>query len=106
VFPYWKAFGTTSSEFSKLKLSLIGSALFAIQYVSVKALLRCEGHVARMGAMRNAYKILVGKPEGKKRLLGRPRRRWEDNIRMDIREIGWGDVDWIYLAQDRDGTQQ
>jgi hypothetical protein len=49
----------------------------------------------------NAYAILVGKPEGK-RELGRPRRRWVDNIKMDLREIGWGDMAWIYLAQDRD----
>jgi hypothetical protein len=54
-----------------------------------------------MGEKRNAYRILVGKPEGE-RPLGRPRRRWEDNIRMDLREIGWGDMDWIDLAQDRD----
>jgi hypothetical protein len=50
---------------------------------------------------RNAYKILVRKPEGK-RTLGRPRCRWEDNIRMDLREIGWSDMEWIDLAQDRD----
>jgi hypothetical protein len=50
---------------------------------------------------RNAYRILGGKPKGK-RPLGRPRRRWEANIRMDLREIGWGDMDWIDLAQDRD----
>jgi hypothetical protein len=50
------------------------------------------GHVTCMGEMRNAYRISVGKPEGK-RPLGRPRRRWEDNTRMDIREIGWGGVD-------------
>jgi hypothetical protein len=53
-----------------------------------------------MGAKRNAYRLLVGKPEGK-RPLGRPRRRWVDNIRMDLGEIGWGGVDWIGLAQDR-----
>jgi hypothetical protein len=53
------------------------------------------------GEKRNAYKILVGKPEGK-RPLGRPRHRWEDNIRMDLTEIGWGGMDWIDLAQDRD----
>jgi hypothetical protein len=51
--------------------------------------------------MRNVYKILVGKPEGKRR-LGRPWRRWKDNIRIDLREIEWEGVDWIRLAQDRD----
>jgi hypothetical protein len=58
------------------------------------------GHVARRGEKRNAYRLLVGKPEGK-RPLGRPRRWWVDNIRMDLWEVGWGDVDWIGLAQDR-----
>jgi hypothetical protein len=57
------------------------------------------GHVARIGEKRNAYRLLVGKLEGK-RPLGRPRRRWVDNIRMDLGEVGWGDVDWIGLAQD------
>jgi hypothetical protein len=52
------------------------------------------------GEKRNAYRLLVGKPAGK-RLLGRPRRRWVDNIRMDLGEVGWGDVDWIGLVQDR-----
>jgi hypothetical protein len=64
--------------------------------------MRWAGHVARMGEKRNAYRLLVGKPEGK-RPLERPRRRWVDNIRMDLREVGWGDVDWIGLAQDRNG---
>jgi hypothetical protein len=54
-----------------------------------------------MGEVRDAYNILVGRPEGR-RPLGRPRRRWEDNIEMDLREIGFGDVDCIDLAQDRD----
>jgi hypothetical protein len=54
-----------------------------------------------MGEERQVYKVLVGKPEGK-RPLGRPRRRWEDGVRMDLREIGFGGVDWIRLAQDRD----
>jgi hypothetical protein len=53
-----------------------------------------------MGEKRNAYRLLVGKPEGK-RPLGRPRRRWVDNISMDLGEVGLGDVDWIDLAQDR-----
>jgi len=55
-----------------------------------------------MGEGRGVYRVLVGKPEGK-RPLGRPRRRWEDNIRMDLQEVGCGDIDWIELAQDRDG---
>jgi hypothetical protein len=55
-----------------------------------------------MGEKRNAYRLLVGKPEGR-RPLGRPRRRSLDNNRMDLIEVGWGDVDWIGLAQDRDG---
>jgi hypothetical protein len=54
-----------------------------------------------MGEKRNAYMILVRKPEGK-RPLGRPRRRWADNIKMDLREIGWDSMDWIDLALDRD----
>jgi hypothetical protein len=53
------------------------------------------------GAKKNAYRTLVGKPEGK-RLLGRPRRRWVDNIKIDLRGIGWDGIDWIDLAQDRD----
>ena len=56
---------------------------------------------ARMGKGRGVHRVLVGKPEGR-RPLGRPRRRWEDNIRMDIREVGCGCVDWMELAQDRD----
>jgi hypothetical protein len=63
--------------------------------------MRWGWHMARMGEVRGAYNILVGRPEGR-RPLGRPRRRWEDNIKMDPREIGFGDVDWIHLAQDRD----
>jgi hypothetical protein len=63
--------------------------------------MRWEGHVARMGEERNVYRVFMGKPE-RKRPLGRPRRRWEDRIRTYLREIGWGSVDWIQLAQDRD----
>ena len=57
------------------------------------------GHVARMGERRGVYRVLVGKHEGK-RPLGRPWRRWEDNIKMDLQEVGCGDMDWIGLAQD------
>ncbi|KAJ4435542.1 hypothetical protein ANN_18158 [Periplaneta americana] len=59
------------------------------------------GNVARMGEARNAYRVLVGRPE-EKRPLGRPRRRWEDNIKMDLREVGYDDREWMNLAQDRD----
>jgi hypothetical protein len=62
--------------------------------------MRWAGHVARMGEKRNAYRLLLGKPGGK-RPLGRPRCTWVDNIRMDLEEVGWGDVDGIGLAQDR-----
>jgi hypothetical protein len=62
--------------------------------------MRWAGHVARMGAGRGAYRILVGRPEGK-RPLGRPRRRWEDNIKMDLREREIDGANWIRLVQDR-----
>jgi hypothetical protein len=62
--------------------------------------MRWAGHVACLGETRNAYRIVVGKTEGK-RPLGRPRRRWVDNIKIDLREIGWDGVDWIDLGQDR-----
>jgi len=63
--------------------------------------MRWEGHIARMGDIRNAYSILVGKSEWN-RPLGIPRCRWEDNIRMQSREMGWEFVDWIHLDQDND----
>ena len=63
--------------------------------------MRWAGHVARMGEERRVYRFLVGKPEGK-RPLGRPRRRWVDNIRTSRQEVGCGYMDWIGLAQDRD----
>jgi len=63
--------------------------------------MRWAGHVARMGEEREVYRVLVRKPEGK-RPLGRPRRRWVDNNRMDLQEVGCGYMDWIGLAQDRD----
>ena len=66
--------------------------------------LRRAGHVAHMEQSRNAYRVLAGEPEGK-RLLGRPRRRWEDNIKMDLREVGCDTGDWIILAEDRDQWQ-
>jgi hypothetical protein len=66
--------------------------------------MRYTGHVARLGEERGVYRLLVGKPEGK-RPLGRPRRRWEENIRMDLLEVGCGGMDWIGLAQNRERWQ-
>ena len=63
--------------------------------------MRWAGHVARMEEGRGVHKVLVGKPEGK-RSFGRPRRRWEDNIKMDLQEVGRGCGDWMELAQDGD----
>jgi len=63
--------------------------------------MRLAGHVARMGEDRGVHRVLVGKPEGK-RPSRRPRRRWEDNIKMDLQEVGRGRGDWMELAQDRD----
>ena len=62
---------------------------------------RRTGHVARMRESIGVYRIFVGKPE-RKNSLGKPRRRWEDNIRMDLQEVGWEGMDWIHLAQNRD----
>jgi hypothetical protein len=74
-----------------------------ILYIFVSRRIRWPGHVARMGEPRNAYRILVGKPEGK-RPLGRPRCRWVDNIKMDLREIGWDGVVWTGSNWLRIGT--
>jgi hypothetical protein len=63
--------------------------------------MRWAGHAARMRDRRRAYRVLVGRPEGRKPLV-RPRRRWEDNIKMDLQEVGWGGINWIDMAQDRD----
>jgi len=63
--------------------------------------IRWAGHVARMGKKKCVFRVLVGKPEGK-RPVGRPRRRWEDNSKMDLQEMGCRDMDWIELAQDKD----
>ena len=63
--------------------------------------MRWAGHVVFMGERRGVYRVLVWKPEGKRR-LGSPRRRWEDNIKMDLQEMGCGGMDWIELDQDRD----
>ena len=72
-----------------------------IVWVIKSRIMRWAGHVARMEEGRGVHKVLVGKPEGK-RPMGRPGRRWEDNIKMDLQEVGRGYGDWIGLAQDMD----
>jgi hypothetical protein len=78
----------------------IHEELHIIRHIKSRRM-RWAEHVTRMGEERKLYKVLVEKPEGK-RPLERPRRRWEDGIRMDLRETGLGGVDWIRLAQDSD----
>jgi hypothetical protein len=67
----------------------------------IKSRMRWAGHLMRMGDRRGLYRVLLGKPGGK-RPLGRPRLRWEDNIRIDLQEVGCGGMDWIDVAYDRD----
>jgi hypothetical protein len=76
--------------------NLYGSPNIIIRVIKSRRM-RWAGNIARMGE-RNAYKMLIGEP-GVRRPLGRPRRRWVGNIRMDLRETGWEDVDWIHLLQ-------
>ncbi|KAJ4451323.1 hypothetical protein ANN_02785, partial [Periplaneta americana] len=102
-----KIFGAKRNEVTGERRKLYNTELHAL-YSSPDIIrniksrrLRWAGHVARMGESRNAYRVLVVRPEGK-RLLERPRRRWEDNIKMDLREVGYDGRDWINLAQDRD----
>jgi hypothetical protein len=93
-----------TGEWRKLhneELHDLHSSLCNIRIIEARRI-RWVEHVARMEKKRNAYRLLVGKPEGR-RPLRRPRRRWMNNIRMDPVEVGWGDVEWIGLAQDRDG---
>jgi hypothetical protein len=92
-----------TGEWRKLRneeLHILYSSPTIIRQIESRRM-RWAGHVARMGEERNVYEVLMGKPQGK-RPLERPRHGWEDGIRMDCKEIGWGSVDWIQLAQDRD----
>jgi hypothetical protein len=100
-----RIFGPKREEdgsWSKLRIDELCSLYSSQNIVRVikSRRMRWAGHVARMGRGRGAYRVLVGRPEGK-RPLGRPRRRWEDNIKMDLREIGIDGANWIQLAQDR-----
>jgi hypothetical protein len=100
---FWPKTAEVTREWIKLhneELRDLYSSPSIIRIIKLRRM-NWAGHVARMGEKRNAYRLLVGNPEGK-RPLRRPRRsRWVDNIRMDLREVGWGDVDWIGLAKDR-----
>ncbi|KAJ4449084.1 hypothetical protein ANN_00479 [Periplaneta americana] len=102
---FHKLFGGDRNNSYKCRLFIIVKVHFISCDLIIRNIksrrLRWAGHVARIGESRNAYRVLVGRPEGK-RPLGRSRRRWEDNIKMDLREVGYDDRDWINLAQDRD----
>jgi hypothetical protein len=100
---YWIPFRGITGEWRRLRneeLNDLYSSANIIRVIKSRRM-RWAGHVARMGEKRGAYRTLVGRPEGR-RPLGRPRRRWEDNIKMDFREVGWVGMNWIELAQDRD----
>jgi hypothetical protein len=89
-----------TGEWRKLHNEELRDLCFSPSIIKSWRRMRWAGHVARIMAKRNACRLLVGKPEGK-RPLGRPRHRWVDTIRMDLGEVGLGDVDWIGLAQYR-----
>jgi len=82
------------------ELNDLDSSLNNVRVIKSR-IIRRVWHVARMGERRGVYRVLVGKPEGK-RQLRRPRHRWEDNIKRDLKDVGCWVVDWIELAQDRD----
>jgi hypothetical protein len=93
----------TWRELHRVELHNWDSLSYIIRMIRSKRR-RWAGHVACRGARRSAYRVLVGKLEGK-RLVGKPRHRWEDNIKTDFREIGYGGLEWIHLVQDRDKWQ-
>jgi hypothetical protein len=98
--------GEVTGEWRKLhneELNDLYSLPNIVQVVKSRRI-RWVGHVACMGKDRGVHRVLVGKPEGK-RPLGRPRRRWENNIKMDLQEVGGGRRDWMELAQDSDRWQ-
>ena len=98
---------TAMSEKSQYTLNnIVVTSVIAIEYRKIVRVIKSRSiwwarHIVRMAKCRGAYRVLVGKPEGK-RQLGRHRRRWEDNIKMDLQEVLYEDMDWIELAQDRD----
>ena len=106
----WKIFEPTRDDVTEEWRKLLNEELndmYSSPYIVhvIKSIrMRWAGHVERMGERRGVYRVVVGKLEGK-RPIGRPRHRWEDNIKMDLQEVGCRGVDWIDLAQDRDRWQ-
>ena len=92
-----------TGEWSKLhseELNYLYSSPIIVRVIKLRRM-RWSGHVALMGERRGVYRVLVGKPEGK-RPMGRPRRRWQDNIKIVLQEVVWRGMDWIDMGQDRD----
>jgi hypothetical protein len=105
IYFYWRTF-REMTLFRLQMLNLHYTDTFSITVCCIVRVVKSRrmgwaGHMARMGEDRGVYRVLVGKPEGKRPLV-RPRRRWEDNIKMDLQEVGWGRGDWMELAEDRD----
>ena len=94
--------GEVTREWRKVHKEELNDLCYSPNIVwAIKSIrMRWAGHVARMGERRGVYKVLVGKSEGE-RPLGRPRHRWEDNIKMDLQEVEFGGMDWVELAEDR-----
>ena len=103
-----RIFGTkrdgVTGKWRKLPIEVLNDMYSSPNIVQVikERKIRWVGHAACMGESKGVYRVLLGKPEGK-RPLGRPRHRWQDNIKMDLQEVGCEGMDWIDLAQDRDG---